>query len=108
MLSITMLSGMGYYAAVGGQAYSNPAGGDVNRLIDTLSDQQGTDTGTGLLDSFTVGGANALQIFWIVISDTSELVMLFFPIPAVANAVETLAQIAFGLMFLMFVRGVVV
>lgn len=107
-LAIAALSGSGYFVAVGAPTYDDPATGDTNRILDALGDQSGTDQGgNSPIEGFTTGALNTLQVFWIIVTDTSELVMLFMPVQAWANAVETMVHVAFGLAFLALARGVV-
>lgn len=105
-LSISVLAGVGFFDAMGVD-YEEGDDEDVQAALDALTSQGGTDTGGSQIVDFTTGAANSLQTFWAVISNTSGLVKLLFGLPnIVADSIEIVFQIVFGITFLAFIRGV--
>lgn len=107
ILAISVLSGIGYFDAWHVDYGGTGADADVQAAVDALTNQEATDRGGSAIVEFTTGSANALQTGWQVISNTSGVLKLLFGLPDVlAQTVETLFQIAFGITFLGFIRGV--
>lgn len=97
LLAVSMLSGLGFYQ-LGDTGFQQP-GDQTNRVLDILEDPSGSAAGgQGVVESFTVGALNGLQILWVLITNTSEVVMLFIPFQPVANMLEALARLAYGLL----------
>lgn len=105
MFAVTMLGGLGFYG-LADSAYSTPAD-DTNRVVEALEEPSGsTASGQGVVESFTVGALDILQVLWIAVTDTSEVIMLFLPFQPIAFVGEQLARLAMGLTFAYFMRGV--
>lgn len=106
LVTISMLTGLGFYD-VTGTSFATPSG-DTNKVVERLEEPSGSAaSGEGVVESFTVGALDVVQVFWIAISDTSEVVMLFLPFQPIADAAELLARVAMGYTFLQIMRGVV-
>lgn len=106
LLSLQLLANVGFLALADTQ-YASP-GDSQNRVVDRLEDSEGSAaSGQGVVESFTKGGLDQIQIFWILITDTSEVVMVFIPFQPIADTIELLARLAMGLTFALFMRGVV-
>lgn len=107
VLAISVLSGVGYFDTWNVDYGGTGADADVQAAVDALTNQQATDRGGSAIVEFTTGSANALQSAWQVISNTSGVLKLLFPVPDVlANTVQIVYQIAFGITFAGFIRGV--
>lgn len=107
ILAISILSGIGFYDNLALDYSSQGMDDDVQSAADALTSQEATDTGGTAVVEFTTGAANVLQVGWEVVSNTSGVLKLLFNLPdAVADPFETFFQIAYGLTFAGFIRGV--
>lgn len=107
VLAISVLSGIGYYSHLHVDYDNTGASSDVQAAADALANQEATDTGGSAIVEFTTGAANTFQSFWQVISNTSGVVKLLFGAPdSVAQQIELIFRIAFGISFAGFIRGV--
>lgn len=115
VLAVSIMAQLGAYDAVNAGTYATAQGDDdVNRIIDAVDEPSGSITGVAEIDPFlglALGAIDTAQIFWIVATDTEELVYLLAGgggyIQPIAKAVETLVKIALGITFLYLMRGLV-
>lgn len=109
VLSMSMLSGLGFYGSLG-VSYEDSARDDVQNAADALVGQEASDkSGGSVLQDFTTSASRTISTGWQVIANLSGILILLFGIPGiVAGTVQTLFQITYGLFFAAFIRGVVV
>lgn len=103
VLAVSFMGSIGAYSAVDAGSYSTDATDDTNRIVNVFEDQSSSVTGVAELDpvaSFIIGGLDTLTVMWIIISDTSELLVLIGAPTELADALEQFARLAFGLMLL--------
>lgn len=107
-LSISVLSGLGFYATLGVQ-YETTANQDVQEAADALTGQEATDSSGGsVLQDFTTSAGTTLKTAWQVIDNLSGLLQLLFGLPSeLTDMLETVWQITYGITFAAFIRGVV-
>lgn len=105
--AISILSGIGFYDSLYLDYSDQGMDDDTQKALNALTTQEATDTGGTAVVEFTTGAANTLQAAWAVISNTSGVVKLLFGAPdVIAQTFEKFFQIAFGLTFAGFIRGV--
>lgn len=108
IMSISVLSGIGYYNELGVDYSDDQYNEEVQAAADAFTSQNSTTSGTSPIEDFTVGAGNTMQAAWQVISNTKGVLMLLFGIPeTLAAMLETFARIVYGVTFAGFVRGVV-
>lgn len=108
IMSISILSGIGFYDNIGLDYSDQGMDDDVQSAAAAFTSQEATDTGGTAIVEFTTGAANTLQAAWEVLTNTSGVVKLLFSAPdSVATRFETFFRIVFGLTFAGFIRGVV-
>jgi len=103
---MSMLGGIGFYQSIGMSVPTN-ANADVQNAGDALIGQEATDrTGGSVLQDFTTAGATSLSTGWQVLSNTSGILqlLLMFP-PIVADNIQLVFQLTFGLTFAFYIRG---
>lgn len=107
ILSISSLSGLGYYDSLNVD-YDDPAANqDVQDAANALTSPEATDTGGTALVEFTTGPANTLRAATAVVANTSGILQLLIGLPkGVADNIQTVFQIVFGVTFIGFLRGV--
>lgn len=109
-LAVTFMASVGAYSAVDAGSYSTQATSDVNRIVEAVEQPESPGGGPAALDpilGLTVGALNTMQVFWVIVSDTSELFVLYGAPIELANQLETLVRVALGLTFVYLARGVV-
>jgi hypothetical protein len=108
ILSISVLSGLGYYADMNVQ-YSDSADADVERAANAMVGQNASDqSGGSVLQDFTTSAGRTLATGWQVIANLSGILKMLYGAPdVVASSMQTMFQIVFGISFAAFIRGVV-
>jgi len=108
ILSISMLSGIGFYASMNVD-YSTNADKDVQRAADTMIGQEAADkSGGSVLQDFTTSAGRTLGTAWQVLANTSGIIKLLFGLPnVIANQIQLFFQMIFSITFAGFIRGVV-
>jgi hypothetical protein len=108
LLSVTVLAALGFYAGIGMQ-YPENANQQVQDAAEDFTGQEATDrSGGSAQQDFTTSAADTLSAGWEIISNTSGVLQLLVMFPKVlADAIQSFIRIAFGLMFLFFIRGLV-
>lgn len=105
MLSFSLLAGVGFMDAAGIQV--DPGTGDVDQVEGEFGNQSVQDAEeTGFL-GFTSSVVDTVSILWVLITNTSEIVLLFIPSEPIANTVETGFRIVFGLTIAQIIRGLI-
>lgn len=107
-LSISILSGIGFYQELGVQ-YSSSLDDDTQAAAQAMIGQEATDkSGGSVLQDFTTSAGRTLSTGWQVIANLSGILKLLFSAPdAIANGLETFWQLTFSITFAAFIRGVV-
>lgn len=106
-LAISVLAGVGYYSNLHVNYGSTGADADVQAAAHALTNQQATNEGGSVFVEFTTSAATTFQSFWQVISNTSGVLKLLFGFPdPLAQTVQLVFRIAFGISFAAFIRGV--
>lgn len=107
ILAISVLSGVGYYSNLHVNYGARGADADVQAAAHALTNQEATNEGGSVFVEFTTSAATTFQSFWQVITNTSGVLKLLFGMPnSVAQKAQLLFQIAFGISFAGFIRGV--
>ena len=103
---MSILSGLGFYDEIGMGVPTN-ANDDVQNAADALIGQEATDrSGGSVLQDFTTAGATSLSTAWQMIANTSGVLQLLLMLPPVlADQVQLLFQLTFGLTFAFYIRG---
>lgn len=106
ILSIGILSGVGFFNAIGVQ-YPTSADDDVREAANALVGQEATDrSGGSVLQDFTTAGATSLSSGWQVIGNLGGILELLLLLPdALATPIERVFQLTFGLTFAFYIRG---
>ena len=106
IVSLSVLGGLGFYSSIN-LDYSDTGDADVEAAADALVGQEATDrSGGSVLQDFTTAGATAIATGWQVIANLSGILQLLLMLPEVlADAIERVWQITFGLTFAFFIRG---
>jgi hypothetical protein len=106
IVSLSVLGGLGFYSSIN-LDYSDTGNADVEAAADALVGQEATDrSGGSVLQDFTTAGATAIATGWQVIANLSGILQLLVMLPEVlADAIERVWQITFGLTFAFFIRG---
>lgn len=106
IVSMSILGGIGFYNAIN-LDYSDTANDDVENAADALVGQEATDrSGGSVLQDFTTAGATSIATGWQVIANLSGILQLLIMLPAaLADAIEKVWQITFGLSFAFYIRG---
>lgn len=109
IMSISVLSGIGYYNSLNIDYSNQGYNEDVQAAADAMTSQSASNTGASVYTDFTVGAGNTLATAWQVLSNTSGVIQLLFNAPKIlADTLQTLFQITFGISFAGFVRGVMI
>jgi hypothetical protein len=106
IVSLSMLGAVGFYSSIN-LDYSDSANADVENAADALVGQEATDrSGGSVLQDFTTAGATAISTGWQVLSNLSGILqlLLMFPDP-IADAIQQVWMITYGLTFAFFIRG---
>lgn len=101
VLAVSFLGSVGAFAAVDAGTYDTQATDDTNRIVQVFEDQGSSLTGVAELDpiaSFIIGGLDTLTVMWIIVTDAGELFELYGVPTALADQLEILSKLAFGLM----------
>jgi hypothetical protein len=106
IVALSVLGGLGFYSSIA-LDYSDTGNADVEAAADALVGQEATDrSGGSVLQDFTTAGATAIATGWQVIANLSGILQLLVMLPEVlADAIERVWQITFGLTFAFFIRG---
>lgn len=106
IVALSVLGGLGFYSSIN-LDYSDTGNADVEAAADALVGQEATDrSGGSVLQDFTTAGATAIATGWQVIANLSGILQLLVMLPEVlADAIERVWQITFGLTFAFFIRG---
>lgn len=109
IVAMSILGGIGFYQAIA-LDYSDTANDDVQNAADALVGQEATDrSGGSVLQDFTTAGATSIATGWQVIANLGGILQLLLLIPPeLANAIETVWQITFGITFAFFIRGLLI
>ncbi len=108
ILSISMLSGLGFYSDMNVD-YSDSADDDVQAAADAMTGQEATDkSGGSVLQDFTTSAGRTIATGWQVIANLSGILKMLFGAPdVIADSLQTMFQITFGVSFAAFIRGVI-
>jgi len=108
ILSISTLSGLGFYATVGAD-YTDSSSESVRNAADAMIGQEASDQSSGsVLQDFTTSAGTTLATAWEVLANLSGVLQLLAGIPAaMADTVQLFFQITFSITFAAFIRGVV-
>jgi len=108
ILSISTLSGLGFYQTVGAE-FSNSSSADVRNAADALIGQEASDQSSGsVLEDFTTSAGTTLATAFEVLANTSGILQLLLGLPAaLADQIQVFFQLVFGVTFAAFIRGVV-
>lgn len=107
IVSISLLAGGGFYNELGLQ-YDDSANQQVESAVDTFTGQEATDrSGGSVLQDFTTSGATTLAAGWEVIKNLSGVLQMLGIPKIVADALQTVFLLTFGITFAAFIRGVV-
>lgn len=101
VLATSFMGTIGAFAAVNAGTYDTQATDDTNRIVEVFEDQGSSVTGVAALDpiaSFIIGGLDTIEVMWIVVTDAGELFELYGVPTELADVLETLSKLAFGLM----------
>lgn len=108
ILAISLLAGGGFYQEMNLQ-YSDSANGQVQSAVDTFTGQEATDrSGGSVLQDFTTSGATTLAAGWEVIKNLSGVLQMLGVPKVVADPLQTVFLLTFGITFAAFIRGVVI
>lgn len=107
ILSLSVMSGLGVYSTLG-VSYSDDANADVQRAADALVGQEAADQSQdNVIEDFTTSAGSTLKTGWQVLANTSGILQMLFLVPPVlADALELMFQITYGITFAAFIRGV--
>lgn len=109
IMSISILSGIGYYNSLNIDYSDSGYNDDVQAAAEAMTNQEAANTGSSVLTDFTTGAGNTISTAWQVLSNTSGVLQLLFGLPStLTDMVETFFQIIFGVTFAGFVRGVMI
>lgn len=107
ILSISLLAGGGFYQEIGLQ-YDDSANDQVESAVNTFTGQEATDrSGGSVLQDFTTSGATTLAAGWEVIKNLSGVLQMLGVPKLVADPLQTVFLLTFGITFAAFIRGVV-
>jgi len=108
ILSISTLSGLGFYGTVGAD-YTDSSSESVRNAADAMIGQEASDQSSGsVLQDFTTSAGTTLATAWEVLANLSGVLQLLAGIPAaMADTVQLFFQITFSITFAAFIRGVV-
>lgn len=108
ILSISMLSGVGFYASMNIQ-YTDAGQQDVQNAADAMIGQTASDQSTGsVLQDFTTSAGRTLATGWQVIANLDGILEMLFGLPdAIADPIRVAFQMWFSITFAAFIRGVV-
>lgn len=106
-VAISIMSGLGVYAALNVD-YENSASDDVQRAANAMIGQEAADkSGGSVLQDFTTSAGRTLSTGWQVIANLSGILQLLIGLPAVvADRLQLLFQVTYGITFAAFIRGV--
>lgn len=104
--AISILAGVGFFNELG-MTVPESANDDVKSAADTLIGQEATDrSGGSVLQDFTTSAATSIATGWQIIANLSGILQLFLMLPEVmAETIQRVFQITFGLTFAFFIRG---
>lgn len=107
ILSISILAGVGFYEAIGVQ-YDDSANAQVQSAVDTFTGQEATDrAGGSVLQDFTTSAGTTLSAGWEVLRNTSGVLQMLGIPKVIADPLQTMFLMTFGITFAAFIRGVV-
>lgn len=108
ILSISMLSGIGFYDTMNVD-YSTSAEQDVQNAADAMIGQEAADKSSGsVLQDFTTSAGRTLATAWQVIANLDGILEMLFGLPdAIADPIRLFFQMIFSVTFAGFIRGVV-
>lgn len=107
IVAISLLAGGGFYQEIGLQ-YDDSANQQVESAVDTFTGQEATDrSGGSVLQDFTTSGATTLAAGWEVIKNLSGVLQMLGVPKLVADPLQTVFLLTFGITFAAFIRGVV-
>lgn len=106
ILSISILAGIGFYDSIGVQ-YSDSANEQVQSAVETFTGQEATDrAGGSVLQDFTTSAGTTLAAGWEVIKNLSGVLQMLMVPKVIADAIQTVFILTFGITFAAFIRGV--
>lgn len=107
VFSISILAGMGFYSEMGVQYDIESENQQVQNAVETFTGQEATDrTGGSALQDFTASAGQTLASGWEIIANLSGVLqMLGVPKP-LADPLQSIFQLTFGITFAAFIRGV--
>jgi len=108
ILSISMLSGVGFYAGMNID-YAETGDEDVQNAADAMIGQTASDQSSGsVLQDFTTSAGRTLSTGWQVIANLDGILEMLFGLPdAIADPIRVAFQMWFSITFAAFIRGVV-
>lgn len=112
VLSITMLSGIGYYADIGTEIDASSQTEDVQRAADGLSSVSYDEDRSGsILEgplAAVIPAVDMILTLKTVIGNTSGVIQLLFGLPVIiADTIELFFRIAMFVTVAFFIRGAV-
>lgn len=107
VLAISVMSGLGFYASMG-VSYTDDADADVQNAADALVNQEGaSQSQDNPIEDFTTSAGNTLRAGFQVVANLSGILKMLFGVPGVlAQAIQRIFQITYGITFAAFIRGV--
>lgn len=107
IVAISLLAGGGFYEELGLQ-YDDSANEQVESAVATFTGQEATDrSGGSVLQDFTTSGATTLAAGWEVIKNLSGVLQMLGVPKLVADPLQVVFLLTFGITFAAFIRGVV-
>ena len=108
VISMSILSGIGMYDALGVEV-SDDANSDVQSAADAMTGQEaGDESQDNVIEDFTTSAGQTLSMGWQVISNLSGVLQMLFGVPkALADSVQVVFMLTYGITFAAFIRGVV-
>ncbi|MFB6198718.1 MAG: hypothetical protein ABEI52_10695 [Halobacteriaceae archaeon] len=108
ILSISMLSGIGFYSEMNVD-YANSGEQDVQNAANAMIGQQAADkSSTSVLQDFTTSASRTLATAWAVIANLDGILEMLFGLPdAISDPIRLFFQMVFSVTFAAFIRGVV-
>lgn len=100
-----MLSGLGYFD-VAGSGVQGGVQDDVNEVNESVGGEQtGDNLGDDTLFGMTRSAISTVTVFWNLIVATSTVLQSLGVPEAVADGVQLLVRISFGLFIVQLIRG---
>lgn len=104
-IGIGMLSGLGYFD-VAGSGVQGGVQDDVNEVNESVGGEQtGDNLGDDTLFGMTRSAISTVTVFWNLIVATSTVLQSLGVPEAVADGVQLLVRISFGLFIVQLIRG---